>query len=105
MSNLWDWSKALRSLLVPHAPCIGVETFQVWFIVANTSWSRLRDPTSVQLFNFCHAIPLLITCTPGFSLFLPSKFSISGSLATGAGVKGSEKSRKYDLMYQSSCAS
>lgn len=88
----------MKSLLVPYDLCIGVDTFQVWFIVADASWSRLRDPTSAQFFNSCCTI--IYHLQAWFCPFLPSMFHISGSLAMDAGVKGSEKDRKYDLVYK-----
>lgn len=50
--------------LAPHASWISVETSQVWCIVANTLWRRLRDLISAHLVKFWHTIALFITGGP-----------------------------------------
>lgn len=56
-------------LLVPHAVCIGTETLQVWFIVADTLCGRSKNLTGTQSLRFGWAIPLIISGKPGFVPF------------------------------------
>lgn len=59
-------------LLTLHAAHVCVETFQVWFIVVNTSWSRLRDAASTQFGMLSHSLPLasLVLSLPHFKTCL-----------------------------------
>lgn len=60
--------QSFQLVFVPHAGGIRVEIFQVWYLVANTWWSRLRDP--IRILKVWHKIPLLITGEPAFLPFL-----------------------------------
>lgn len=63
--------QSFQLVFVPHAVGIRVETFQVWYFVANTCWSRLWDP--IRILKVWHKIPFLITGEPAFFPFpLPS---------------------------------
>lgn len=77
-----SWSFYLL-LLIPHAVCIGVETFQTCSTVSLMSWSRLKDHAGILSVEHWHAIPWLIISKPDvipFSLQIYFKaFSLSPS--------------------------
>lgn len=63
-------------LLVPHAACIGAETFKMYFIVASTSWSGVKDLTSMQSLKFWHTILMVFWLIIGVPVFISFPFQI-----------------------------
>lgn len=58
--------------LIPHAACIDIEAFQMYFIVPSILWRRLKDFTSIQYLKFWHNIPQLIIGEYNSIPFTPS---------------------------------
>lgn len=106
-------------VFVPHAVCISVEIFQAWYSVANTSWSRLRDPTSPQLLQVfgtpsqCSSLASLVfslssfhAClklfqqdllTPVLELFFPSEKGASQQVTVDQVLKRSSHGQKTQI--------
>lgn len=68
-------------LLAPHAACIGVETFQVWYFVAKHLLKHIEGfLLAFILLKFWHTIPLLITGKPSILPF-PFEYFITEFLS------------------------
>lgn len=52
-------------MLVPYTMCVGVDAFQMRFIIPSTSWSRMKDDSSMQPLRLWRATPRFITSDVG----------------------------------------